>query len=157
MIPIKTADIYDEHETEARVPSINLRDFGAKKAFKGMVCTVKCFEDNSKIKEMSLQQGNGKVLVVDGGGSYRCALMGDIIGGSFMENGWAGIIINGCVRDSVELGEMEIGIKALGTIPRKSNKRGEGVAGVEIEFGGVVICEGDQIYADQDGIIVLSK
>jgi regulator of ribonuclease activity A len=157
METLKTTDLCDEHGSKARVLVVPFRDFGGKSTFAGVACTVKCFEDNSKIKELSSENGDGKILVVDGGASYRCALVGDIIGMDLVNNGWQGIVIHGCVRDSADLKKMPIAVKALGVSPRKSTRRGEGVVGEPIEIGGQIIENGDQLYADEDGIIILNE
>lgn len=156
MTPLKTTDLCDEHGTRARVLIAPFRDFGGKSCFAGIACTVKCFEDNSRIKELSAEKGDGKILVVDGGASQRCALLGDVIGLALVNNGWQGIVISGYVRDSADLKKLPIAIKALGVVPRKSTRRGEGVVGEPIEIGGQIIENGDQLYADEDGIIILN-
>jgi regulator of ribonuclease activity A len=155
METFKTTDLCDEYGSRARVLIAPFRDFGGKSSFAGLACTVKCFEDNSRVKELGSQNGEGKILVVDGGASQRCALLGDIIGLDLVKNGWQGIVIYGCVRDSADLRKLPIAIKALGVSPRRSTKRGEGVVGEAIEIGGQVIENGDQLYADEDGIIIL--
>ena len=152
---VKTTDLCDEYGDAARIVALPFVDLGGVKGFEGPAATVKCFEDNSRIKEYSLQEGNGRVLVIDGGGSFRCAVLGDIIAGDLVKNGWAGVLLNGCVRDSAELAKLPIGIKALGVVPRRSFKRNEGQVGVRLEFGGPVIEEGDRICADEDGVLVL--
>ena len=121
----QTADLYDEHEGLARVPLLQFRSFGGRASFSGEVRTIKCFEDNSLIKAASAEPGEGRVLVVDGGGSFRCALMGDLIAAAFTDHGWAGVVIWGAVRDSDALGAMNLGVKALGTTPRKSVRRAQ--------------------------------
>jgi regulator of ribonuclease activity A len=154
MTDFMTTDLCDEH-SGARVLPVALRDFGGTAKFSGPALTVKCFEDNSRIKELSLTPGNGRVLVVDGGGSARCALLGDKIAADLVANGWAGAIIYGCIRDRVALSGLALGVKALGSNPRKSNKQNEGQVGVPIVIDGVPIRTGDRIYADEDGAIVL--
>ena len=124
--------------------------------------TVKCFEDNSRVKELLAtngkdENGNGKILVVDGGASMRCALLGDMIAQSAVDNGWAGVIVYGCVRDVDDMGQMALGVQALGSIPRKSNRQGMGEVGVSLQFGGMTVNHGDFIYADNNGIIVSQK
>ena len=150
-----TCDLYDAHEGVARVPQIAWRDFGGRTRFAGPVVTVKCFEDNSRIKALGATPGEGRVLVVDGEGGLRCALVGDMIGADFHRNGWAGLVIWGAVRDTAELGRLDLGVKALGAIPRKSVRRGEGVVDVELAFGGVAWRPGDVLFADEDGVILL--
>ncbi len=115
---------------------------------------MRCFEDNSRVKEAVESPGEGRVLVVDGGGSRRCALFGGNLGNAAVRNGWAGIIIHGCIRDSAELGQMQLGIRALGTMPRRSEKRGEGARDVPVRFAGTSFRPGDFVYVDEDGVVV---
>ena len=150
-----TCDLGDAHETVARIPELSWRDFGGQVRFAGPISTVKCFEDNSRIKELGATPGKGRVLVVDGGGSLRCALVGDMVGADFQRNGWAGLVVWGAVRDTVELGRLELGIKALGAIPRRSVRRGEGVADTALAFGAVAWRPGDVLFADEDGVVLL--
>ncbi len=149
-----TTDISDEHP-EALIPDPVFTSFGAIERFSGEAFTVSCFEDNSRVKEMVAEPGAGRVLVVDGGGSLRCALLGDRVAQEAADNGWAGIIIYGCVRDSDELADIAIGIQALATHPRRSHKRGEGSVGTEVDIGGATVKPGDMVAADQDGIVVI--
>lgn len=149
-----TCDLSDEHGDAARV-LVGLRHYGGRRRFGGPVETVKCFEDNSKLKELANTPGDGRVLVVDGGGSLRYALLGDIIGGEAIANGWAGVVIHGAIRDSATLATMDLGVMALGTSPRRSAKNGEGRSGEPVEIEGVRIEPGDAVYADEDGIVVL--
>ena len=154
MQPRPTTDISDEHP-EALIPEPLFTSFGAIETFAGPAATVRCFEDNSKVKEMVGQPGDGRVLVVDGGGSLRCALLGDNVAQTAADNGWAGIIIHGCVRDSSELATIDLGIQALATHPRKSEKRGEGSTGDPVQIAGAVVHAGDTVYADADGIVII--
>lgn len=154
-MPLSTCDLSDQHGDEARIPAPVFRDFGGRKAFHGTAVTVKCFEDNSRIKELLATPGAGRVLVVDGGGSTRCALLGDMIAKDAVANGWSGIVVFGCVRDSAVLAGLDIGIKALGTNPRRSTRRGEGTAHIAVNLTGVPVAEGDVVVADGDGIVVL--
>jgi regulator of ribonuclease activity A len=149
-----TTDLSDENPG-ARVLPVTLRDFGGAAKFFGPAMTVKCYEDNSRIKELSLSPGNGRVLVVDGGGSTRCALLGDKIAADLLANGWAGVIVYGCVRDRAALAGLGLGVKALGSNPRRSTKQGEGQVGVPVTIEGVPVRPGDRVYADGDGAIVL--
>ncbi len=155
MTPL-TCDLYDAHSLTAQVCETPLRDFGGRVRFHGPIVTVACFEDNSKLKELSLIAGEGRVIVIDGGGSGRAALLGDIIAADLVKNGWAGAIIHGCVRDSAQLIPLDVGIKALGTVPRSPAKRGQGVVGEVLTFGGVLWREGDVAFADEDGVVVLT-
>lgn len=150
-----TCDLYDRFEGTARVADAVFRDFGARRRFHGKAVTVKCFEDNSRVKELLATPGQGKVLVVDGGGSLRAALMGDMIAQSGVTNGWEGVVIHGCVRDTAVLATLDLGIKALGTIPRKTVRNGEGQTGLSINFAGLRVAPGDLVFADEDGVLVL--
>ncbi len=149
-----TADLCDEYGDSVQVCEPVFRTFGGRQAFFGPVSTVRCFEDNSRVKEAVEGPGKGQVLVVDGGGSRRRALLGDRLGAAAAKNGWAGVIIHGCIRDSAELGRMDLGIRALGTMPLRSEKRGEGERDVPVRFAGVTFRPGDHVYVDEDGIVV---
>lgn len=151
---IKTADLCDQFEEALQIADPVLRNFGGRRAFHGPISTVKVFEDNSLVREALESPGNGRVLVVDGGGSLRCALVGETMARIAEDGGWAGIVIFGCIRDSVEIGRMSIGLKALSTNPRSSQKRGEGQWEVPVHFAGVTFRPGEYLYADDDGIIV---
>lgn len=150
----KTADLYDQHETQVRVCDPLFRDFGGRRAFFGAVVTAKCFEDNTQIKALLAEPGAGRVLVADAGGSLRCAMLGDLIAASAVAQGWAGVILFGCVRDTDELAGMDLGVKALAANPRKSQRRGEGQRDLTVSFAGVQFAPGDWVYADADGILV---
>jgi regulator of ribonuclease activity A len=121
--------------------------------------TVKCFEDNSRVKELVETTGdhNNKVLVIDGGGSDRCALLGDMLAENSVQNKWAGIVVYGCVRDVDALAQLDIGIQALGSTPRKSTRRGEGVTNVPVQIGNVLVNPGDVVFADNDGVLFLAQ
>lgn len=153
----KTTDLCDDYGDKARVLAPIFLDVGGSKAFTGEAVTVKCFEDNSRIKELSAEPGEGKVLVVDGGGSDRCALLGDIIAEDLVKNGWAGVLIYGYVRDRAVLEKLPIAIKALGSSPRKSVKRSEGQVGDPVTFAGQTIANGDRLYGDDDGVLILNE
>ena len=154
-----TCDFCDAHKADTsgafRVLPPVFRDYGAVTVFAGPVSTVKCHEDNSAVKAAVESPGQGRVLVVDGGGSLHRALVGDMLAADGVKNGWAGVVVFGAVRDTVVLGTLDIGIKALGTNPMRSVKRGEGVVDTPVAFGGVVFVPGDMLYADEDGIAVL--
>ncbi|EFN60109.1 hypothetical protein CHLNCDRAFT_133452 [Chlorella variabilis] len=131
-----------------------LRDFGGRIRFHGQAMTVKCYESNVLISQLLDSPGHGRVLVVDGGGSRRCALLGDRLAGLAAKNGWAGVIVHGCVRDTAALGEIEVGIKALAPCPLKSSKRDPGLKAVRVVIGGALVRPGDWVYADEDGVLV---
>jgi len=150
----KTADLYDQFETRVRVCEPLFRDFGGRRAFCGAAVTVKCFEDNTQIKSVLAEPGAARVLVADAGGSLRCAMLGDLIAASAVAQGWAGVILYGCVRDTDELAGMPLGVKALAANPRKSQRRGEGQRDLPVTFAGVCFAPGDWVYADGDGILV---
>lgn len=150
-----TCDLSDKHGDAAGILAPVFSDFGGRKRFTGHAVTVKCFEDNSRVKELLATPGHGKVLVVDGGGSLRCALLGDMIAKDAVANGWNGVIVYGCVRDTAILATLDIGIKALAAIPKRSTRRGEGSAHISIDLAGTLVNENDLICADEDGVIVL--
>ncbi|MFZ0342617.1 MAG: ribonuclease E activity regulator RraA [Gaiellaceae bacterium] len=150
-----TADLLDEHGERAAVCLLQFRAFGAP-AFSGRVATVRCPEDNVLLRRRLEEPGEGRVLVVDGGGSLRCALLGDSLGRLALDSGWAGLVVNGCVRDSAELDVLGLGVKALGTNPRPSGKEGAGEVEVPVSFGAVTFEPGAMLYADEDGVVVLS-
>lgn len=149
-----TSDLYDQHGEHLQVLELSLRSFGGRPAFSGQIVTVKCHEDNSRVKEILGEPGRGRVLIVDGGGSLRCALLGDLIAGSAVDNGWEGVIIHGAARDVVALGKMDIGVLAIGATPRKSVRRNEGQRDLPVAFGGVAFTPGHHVYADADGVLV---
>jgi len=151
----KTADIYDEHETEIQVCEPIFRDFGGHNRFSGQIVTIKCHEDNSRVRELLGQPGGGRVLVVDAGGSMRCAMLGDILAQKGVDNGWAGVLMYGCIRDAREISAMPIGVKALATTPKKSVKKGAGEADIPVTFAQVTFRPDDWLYADEDGVVVL--
>ncbi|OJU38833.1 MAG: S-adenosylmethionine--2-demethylmenaquinone methyltransferase [Microbacterium sp. 69-10] len=151
---ISTADLYDLHGDALQSLPLQLRSFGGLLRFEGRIRTVRCFQDNALVKRILQTPGDGAVLVVDGAGSLETALMGDMIAQSAVDSNWAGVVINGCVRDSVALLGMPLGIKALGTNPRKSTKVGTGEVDVVVEFGGVTFRPGALLHADEDGILV---
>ena len=152
-----TADISDQYGDSLRVLAPVFRDFGAVRVFAGPVSTVKVFEDNSLVRSALETPGAGRVLVVDGGGSLRCALVGDNLARLGQQNQWAGIVVYGCIRDAVPMREIAIGVKALATNPRRSVKKGEGERDVIVRFAEVVIAPGDYLYADEDGVVVAAQ
>jgi regulator of ribonuclease activity A len=149
-----TADLYDAHGEACRSCPTQFRQFGGRRQFCGQIRTVQCRDDNVLVRRTLEGRAEGEVLVVDGGGSLASALMGDIIADLGAKNGWSGVIIFGAVRDSVALGKIDLGIKALGTNPRKSAKTGAGATGGEVSFGGVAFVPGHWVYSDDDGILV---
>ena len=150
-----TTDLCDEYGDHVRVLAPGYRHFGGKTRFHGRVVTLRCPEDNSRLKEVMSTAGGGRVLVVDGGGSLRRALLGDMVGKELLEHGWAGVVVHGAVRDSAALAALDLGVMALGLMPRRSNKNGEGQVGVPIELGGVTCRPGDALFADEDGIVLI--
>lgn len=149
-----TADLMDERDAELESCELQLRQFGARRAFAGRVRTVRCREDNVLLRRTLEQPGAGQVLVVDGGGSLRTALLGDVIAGLAAGNGWEGVVINGAVRDTAALAAIDLGIKALGSQPRRSAKLGAGEADVAVTFGGATFRPGAELWSDEDGIVV---
>lgn len=157
-MPISTPDLCDAHPDRARVVTgLHWRSYGGLSAFAGPIDTVKCFDDNSRVKERLAEPGDGRVLVVDGGGSLRHALIGDMIAERAAAGGWAGVIIHGACRDVDQLAGLKIGIVALGSVPIKSVRRGEGQLNVPVSFGGVTFRPGEHVYADANGIIVADR
>lgn len=153
-----TPDLCDAHPDHVRVlAGLAWRHYGGKTSFGGEVETVRCFEDNSRVKERLAEVGHGKVLVVDGGGSLRHALIGDMIAARAAENGWQGVVIHGACRDVDVLNDIDFGVCTIGVVPIKSVRRGEGQLNEEIMIAGVVIRPGDFIYADANGVILADR
>ncbi|MBU6504045.1 MAG: ribonuclease E activity regulator RraA [Betaproteobacteria bacterium] len=153
----KTADLCDQLGDAAAVADPVLANYGGMSAFGGQIATVKVFEDNSLVRVALETPGFGRVLVIDGGGSLRCALVGDQLATLGVKHGWAGIIVYGCIRDSLAIAEMDIGVQALGTHPRRSIKKGEGAADIPVTFAGVTFRPGAWLYADDDGLLVTAQ
>ncbi|PTX60268.1 regulator of ribonuclease activity A [Melghirimyces profundicolus] len=151
---MKTADLCDRFHEELQICQPIFQSFGGRQRFSGRIATVKVLEDNVLVREALETIPPGSVLVVDGGGSKNCALMGDRLGGIAVSRGLAGVIINGCVRDSAELSEMDLGVLALAPMPLKSRKEGKGEREVPVEFGGVRWEPGHYVYADEDGVVI---
>ncbi|SEQ10916.1 regulator of ribonuclease activity A [Devosia sp. YR412] len=151
---LKTADLVDAHADALTLCHLPFLKLGQRKAFNGPIATVKCHEDNVLLKAELQKPGNGRVLVVDGGSSTRFALLGDQIAIILRDNGWAGIVINGAVRDAEEIAAMDVGVFCLGTSPMKSSKDGAGRTGGTVNFGGATFRPGDYIYCDADGVLV---
>ena len=154
--PRPTADLVDDIGPEVRSCDLQLTQYGGRSQFAGPISTVRCFEDNALLKSVLSEPGDGGVLVIDGDGSVHTALVGDVIAELGRANGWSGLIVNGAVRDAATLRTLDIGVKALGTNPRKSSKTGAGVRDEAVEFGGVVFVPGDIAYSDDDGIVVVA-
>jgi len=151
----KTTDLCDNNPEKVKIAEpIGFKDYGGTKLFNGKIETVKCFVDNSFVRKALEQNGEGKVLVVDGGGSMRCALLGDMLGELGVKNKWNGIIVYGCIRDSAAMATLSLGVKALNVIPLKSNKRNEGQQNITVHFAGVDFTPDEFVYCDEDGIIV---
>ena len=147
-------DLCDQYGDSLRVLSPMLKNFGGNNCFHGKISTIKCHEDNSFVADAVREEGDGSVLVVDGGGSLRCALLGDNLAAIAASNSWAGIIVFGCVRDVVALKDISLGIQAIAPHPMKSVKRQVGLRDVEVSFGGVSFIPGQYVYADDNGVIV---
>lgn len=154
---ILTTDLCDANEGRVRVCAPMFRSFGGRSSFHGQIATLKLFEDNSLVRSALETPGNGRVLVVDGGGSMRCALVGDQLALLGVKNGWAGVVVYGCIRDSKAISAMEIGVFALGTHPMKTVKKGVGDSDVPVSFGGITFTPGEYLYADEDGVIVSAQ
>jgi regulator of ribonuclease activity A len=155
---MKTTDLCDEYGDQVSVADpIGFKHFGRPQSFYGQIATVKCYEDNSLVRAALMENGRGKLLVVDGGGSLRCALLGDMLAALAQKNEWSGLVIYGAVRDAEALAALDIGVMALATNPRRSAKNNEGTAGVPLHFAGVYFIPGRYLYADQDGIITSKR
>jgi regulator of ribonuclease activity A len=152
-----TTDLCDAFGSEVRVAEPVFLDFGGAAGFSGPIETVRVFEDNALVRELLEMPGNGRVLVVDGAGSRRTALVGGNLAGLAARNGWAGIVVHGCVRDVAEIVGTAVGVKALGAIPRKSAKGGAGERSVPVTFAGVTFVPGQWLYADRDGLVVADR
>lgn len=153
-----TTDLCDAHEEaiggDLRVVAPMFRSYGGRAAFCGPIATLKLFEDNSLVRKAVEQPGDGRVLVIDGGGSLRRALVGDQLAALGVKNGWSGIVVYGCIRDSRAIAQMDIGVFALATHPQKTVKRNVGEQDVPVTFGGVTFHPGEWLYADEDGVLV---
>lgn len=157
----KTPDLCDAFEAElgttVRVVAPMFQGYGGRPAFAGQIVTLKIFEDNSLVRTAFAENGQGKVLVIDGGGSLRCALVGDQLAILAQKNGWEGVVVYGCIRDSGDINGIDIGVRALNTHPQKSIKKGVGDRDIAVTFGGVTFTPGEWLYADEDGVLVSSK
>ncbi len=153
----KTADLCDEFESFVQVAEPLFRDYGGLTSFCGQIATVRVLEDNVLVREALETDGRRRVLVVDGGASLRCALLGDRLAQLACDNNWMGIVINGCIRDSVEISSIPLGVKVLHAVPKKSGKEGIGERGVAARFAGVSFASGQYLYADEDGILISGR
>jgi regulator of ribonuclease activity A len=149
-----TPELCDAYPDSVKVAEPVFKCYGAKPSFGGRIVTVKCYEDNSRVKELASTDGNGKVMVIDGGGSLRRSLLGDLIAGNARENNWEGFIIFGSIRDVDIIAEIGIGVKALNSIPLKTERKGEGEKNISVTFAGVTFNPGEFVYSDATGIIV---
>jgi regulator of ribonuclease activity A len=156
-VKFSTADLCDAHPERIRVVDALFQDYGGVRQFSGPVETVRVFEDNALVRRMLEQEGEGRILVIDGGGSLRCALLGGHLAALAQANGWAGLLINRCVRDRPELAAVSIGIRALNTNPMRPSKEGKGTCGVPVSFGGTTFAPGKVLYADEDGILLADQ
>src|SRR5574343_1585520 len=156
-----TPDLCDQFEADlgqsVRVVAPMFQRYGGRTSFAGEIVTLKIFEDNSLVREVLGESGKGKVLVIDGGGSLRCALVGDQLAILAQKNGWEGIVVYGCIRDSGDINGIDIGVRELNTHPQKSLKKGVGDKNVAVTFGGVTFNPGEWLYADEDGVLVSGK
>jgi len=156
MTRLSTPDLTDGHPG-ARAIELQFNNYGGLARFGGPAVTIKCHEDNSLVKACVGEPGKGRVIVVDGGGSLRRALLGDMLAEEAVKNGWAGLVIHGAIRDVDEIGNTELGVQALGTTPLKTEKLGMGQRDVPVSFGGVTIHPGEYVYADNNGVIVSAE
>ncbi|KAM7277849.1 hypothetical protein ACFE04_004983 [Oxalis oulophora] len=159
MALVTTAEVCDANPQlivsgELRALQPNFQIYGRRQVFCGPIVTLKVFEDNVLVREFLEEKGNGRVLVVDGGASMRCAILGGNPVVQAQNNGWAGILVNGCVRDVDEINGCDIGVRALASHPMKANKKGIGEKHVPITVAGTRICDGEWLYADTDGILI---
>lgn len=152
-----TPDLCDEYPESIAVAEPLFRGYGGKDRFGGLISTIKCFEDNSLVRSAVAEPGAGKVLVIDGGGSMRRALLGDMLAEQAVAKGWEGVIIFGCLRDVDQINAMQLGVKALGTHPMKTDKRGEGQQDIPLQFAGVSWQPGHYAYADNNGILIADR
>ena len=152
-----TPDLCDQHNDKVRVLDPIFNNYGGRQRFSGQAVTIKCFEDNSVVKKLVDEAGQGRVIVMDGGGSLRRAILGDMLAENAANNGWSGLVIYGCIRDSDEIAALDIGVKAINTHPMKTEKRGLGDLNVPVTFAGQTVNPGDWVYADNNGILLSSQ
>ena len=153
----QTADLCDRFAAELQIGEPLLRDYGGKRRFAGQIATIKCFEDNSRVRDLVAETGRSRVLVIDAGGSMRCAVLGDMLAQQAVDKGWSGVVVYGCIRDSFAIAQLPLGVKALGACPLRTDKRGEGQRDVLVRFAGVNFRQDDWLYADEDGLIVAQR
>jgi regulator of ribonuclease activity A len=153
---LKTSDLCDACD-DALPCALPFRGWGQRRAFAGNIRTLRVLEDIALMREMVNSPGHGQVLVMDGGGSMRRAIFGDVMAAIASRNGWAGLVINGCIRDGVEIDAMDIGVKALGTVSKRGERTGAGEVDVPVSFGGITFTPGRRLVADDDGVIVLPE
>jgi regulator of ribonuclease activity A len=156
-MPFATPDLCDEFGAEVRVAEPLFRDFGGLERFAGPIATLRVFEDNALVRQALETPGAGRVLVIDGGGSLRSALVGGNLAALAHENGWSGLVVYGCIRDVAEIAGTPVGVKALHAVPRRSAKAGAGERGIPVAFAGVTFAPGAWLYADRDGIVVADR
>ncbi len=154
---MNTADICDKYANEVRIVESIFINYGGKGAFWGQITTLKVFEDNTLVRQILEEPGTGRVLVIDGGGSLRCALVGDRLAALAQQNGWRGIVVYGCIRDAWEIAKISIGVKALNTHPLKSEKGGAGRRDIPVRFASATFTPGAFLYADADGIVLAKR
>ena len=150
-------ELCDRFEADVRIVEPMFGNFGGRERFSGPMVTIKAFEDNSLVRQQVAEPGEGRVLVVDGGGSMRRAMLGDMLAEKAMHNGWSGIVIYGCIRDVNAISELDLGVQALGCHPLKTEKNGVGELNVTLRFGGVDFVPGEYIYADNNGVLVSQR
>lgn len=155
-VTLKTSDLCDACDA-AQACALPFRGWGRRRAFAGNIRTIRCHEDIALMRDVVSSPGNGNVLVIDGGGSIARALFGDVMAANASRNGWAGLVINGAIRDGVEIDRMEIGVKALATVPKRGLRSGAGEVDVPVSFGGITFTPGLRLVADEDGVIVLPQ
>jgi regulator of ribonuclease activity A len=153
----KTADLCDEFSAELQIVAPVFRSFGGRQRFAGPASTVKCFEDNSRVKEAVSEPGKGRILVIDAGGSMRCAVLGDLLAKQAADNGWAGVVVHGCIRDCADIATFDLGVVALGTLPLRSERKNEGQREAPIQLPGAIVRPGDWVYVDEDGMVVSTR
>ncbi len=154
---IATADLCDKFEQQLQISAPIWQSYGEHAAFHGTVATVKCFEDNSKVKELLATAGSGRILVIDAGNSRRRAHLGDLLAQQAVNNGWVGVVVYGLIRDSRIINQLPLGVKALGTHPLRTEKNNEGQTGITLQFANMTINDGDYLYADEDGVVVAKQ